>query len=244
MATAKRIPARRPRASVVLRSKIALFGRGTSAAAHRFWTHPQFPAAYREYIFRSHSIIRASVPLMQAAEEACRLPQHADDPAVREFGAYLRKHIPEETGHHEWILDDGEAMGIDRAAVLRRLPEESATQLVGVQYYWIHHFSPIGLAGYIAAMEGDPPSTAFIKGMARRHHLPLNAFTSFLYHAKIDRRHRGDLNRLIDSLDLTADQTALIGLSAIRTMSMMAEILDDINLHVHPSGVAVRAAAG
>ena len=72
MATAKRIPARRPRASVVLRSKIALFGRGTSAAAHRFWTHPQFPAAYREYIFRSHSIIRASVPLMQAAEEWAR----------------------------------------------------------------------------------------------------------------------------------------------------------------------------
>src|SRR5512143_464114 len=85
------MPARGERASVILRTKIALFGRGTSAAAHRFWTHPQFPAAYREYIFQSHSIIRASVPLMQAAEQACRLPQHVADPVLRSFGAYLRK---------------------------------------------------------------------------------------------------------------------------------------------------------
>lgn len=234
------MPARGEKASVILRTKIALFGRGTSAAAHRFWTHPQFPAAYREYIFQSHSIIRASVPLMQAAEQACRLPQHEADPVLRSFGAYLRKHIPEETGHHEWILDDGEAMGIERAAVLCRLPKESATKIVGVQYYWIQHYSPIALAGYIAAMEGDPPSTEFIHEVARRNHLPMKAFTSFVYHAKIDHRHRGDLDRMIDDLALTADQSALIGLSAIRTMNMMTEILADIN----QQGFAAHSAAG
>jgi pyrroloquinoline quinone (PQQ) biosynthesis protein C len=221
--------AQKQSASAILRAKIALFGCGTSAAAHSFFTHPHFPATYREYIFQSHSIIRASVPLMQAAEQACRLPQHAADPVLREFGAYLRHHIPEETGHHEWILDDGEAMGIERGEVLRRLPKDSAAQLVGRQYYWIQHYSPIALAGYIASMEGDPPTTEFVEEVAHRNGLPLKAFTSFLYHARIDRQHRQDLDRMLDSLPLSTDQSALMGLSAIRTMNQMTDILKDIN---------------
>jgi len=125
------------RNSEIVRAKIALFGRRLGNTAHDFWVSPDFPRLYREYIFQSHSIIRASVPLMQAAEHACRLGPHNADPALRGFAEYLRRHIPEETGHHEWILDDGEALGMDRNAILARLPKESATQLVGVQYYWI-----------------------------------------------------------------------------------------------------------
>jgi pyrroloquinoline quinone (PQQ) biosynthesis protein C len=183
-----------PRHSEVVRAKIALFGGRLGHTAYRFWTSPDFPRLYREYIFQSHSIIRASVPLMQAAMGACSLPQHASDPALQGFAHYLRHHIPEETGHHEWILDDGEAMGLERAVILARLPKESATELVGVQYYWIHHYNPIALAGFIATMEGDPPTTEFVEDIARRNGLPLNCFTSFLYHARIDPQHRRDLD--------------------------------------------------
>jgi hypothetical protein len=217
------------RGSAIVRAKIGLFGQPMDEAASQFWEHPQFPAAYREYIFQSHSIIRASVPLMQAAEQACRLPHYAGDPALRGFGEYLRRHIPEETGHHEWIVDDGEVLGIERKLVLERLPLENATLLVGAQYYWIHHYSPIALAGYIAVMEGNPPSIEFIDEVARRNQLPMEAFSSFIYHAKIDTRHREDLDRLLDELPLTPEQSALIGLSAIRTMNLMAKILEDIN---------------
>jgi hypothetical protein len=228
------------RGSAIVRAKISLFGQAMDEAASRFWEHPQFLAAYREYIFQSHSIIRASVPLMQAAEQACRLPHYAADPALRQFGEYLRHHIPEETGHHEWIVDDGAVLGIERKQVLERLPLLNATHIVGAQYYWIHHFSPIALAGYIAVMEGNPPSIEFIGEVARRNRLPMEAFSSFVYHAKIDGRHREDLDRLLDELPLTPEQSALIGLSAIRTMNLMAEILEDINRigNETPSGVA------
>ena len=214
--------------SAIIRAKISLFGRRLGHSAYTFWNSPDFPRLYREYIFQSHSIIRASVPLMEAAERGCNSPRHAADPVLRGFAQYLRRHIPEETGHHEWILDDGEAMGIERSAILARLPRESATQLVGVQYYWIEHYNPIALAGYIATMEGDPPSTEFIEDVSRRNKLPLNCLTSFLYHARIDLQHRRELDEALDTLPLTPDHLALIGLSSLRTIRMMTEIMDDI----------------
>ncbi|HEY6345243.1 MAG TPA: iron-containing redox enzyme family protein [Bryobacteraceae bacterium] len=230
------IPVREQRASVLLRAKIELFGGRVNQAAGRFWMHPNFPLAYREYLFQSHSIIRATVPLMQAGEQACRLPPHASDPALQTFGDYLRRHIPEETGHHEWILDDGEAMGIKRVAILDRLPRHTVTHLVGAQYYWLHHYSPIALAGYIAVMEGIPSTTEFYEDVARRNQLPPTAFTNFLYHARIDPRHRQEFDDMLDGLPLSKDQLGLIGLSAIRTMDYIAGILEDIVLEAEPSG--------
>ena len=108
--------------------------------------------------------------------------------------------MPEETGHHEWIVDDGEAMGLKRADILSLACRKRARpQLVGVQYYWIHHYNPIALAGFIATMEGDLPTTEFVEEVARRNNLPLSCFSSFLYHAKIDPKHRLDLDDLLDS---------------------------------------------
>jgi len=214
--------------SQIIRAKIRLFGGLLGQVAHSFWTHPQFPRIYREYIYQSHSIIRASVPLMQAAEKACQIPEHAADPALRGFGDYLRHHIPEELGHHEWIVNDGVAMGLDRQAILHRLPKESATQLVGVQYYWIHHYNPIALAGFIAAMEGNPPPAEFFEEIAERNHLPLKCFSSFLYHAKIDPQHTRDLDAVLDALPLSPAHLELIGLSSLRTIRMMTGIMQDI----------------
>lgn len=219
---------RRVRNSEIIRAKIRLFDRRLGYTAHLFWSHPQFPSIYREYIYQSHSIIRASVPLMQAAEQACRRPEHAADPVLRGFAQYLRRHIPEETGHQEWILDDGEAMGLDRQSILQRVPKESATELVGVQYYWIQHYNPIALAGYIATMEGGPPPAAFFEEVARRNNLPLKCFSSFLYHAKIDPQHKREFDEALDELPLTPAHLELIGISSLRTIRMMTGIMEDI----------------
>jgi len=220
------------RNSEIVRAKIALFGGQLGVTAARLWSHPQFALIYREYIFQSHSIIRASVPLMQAAEQACAMrchaEGHAEDPVLHGFALYLHRHIPEETGHHEWILNDGEALGLKRTAILERPPKESAMQLVGGQYYWIHHYNPIALAGYIATMEGNPDPVEQIEALAKRNKLPLKCFSSFLYHAKIDHRHRRELDEVLDALPLTSAQLELIGISSLRTIRLMTEILEDI----------------
>jgi len=144
------------------------------------------------------------------------------------FSRYLAKHIPEESGHHEWILDDGEALGMDRASILDRLPTAHAAELVGVQYYWIHHYNPIALAGYIATMEGSPDPAGFIQEIAIRNQLPLKCFSSLLYHAKIDPKHRRDFDDVLDSLPLTSRDHELIGLSILRTTHTMTRILEQI----------------
>lgn len=214
--------------SEIVRGKIRLFDQQLGLAAFNFWNHPAFPDVYREYIYRSHSIIRASVPLMEAAERACAFPQHADDSALQGFARYLRHHIPEETGHADWILDDGEAMGLDRSDILARLPTEAATHVVGAQYYWINHFNPIALIGHIATLEGNPPTTELVEDVAARHDLSLDCFSSFLYHAKIDPQHGRDLDEVLDTLPLTADHLTLIGLSSLRTIGLMTDIMNEI----------------
>jgi hypothetical protein len=216
------------RNSQIVRAKIDLFGGRLGQTCYDFWTHKQFPRLYCEYIYQSHSIIRASVPLMEAAEAMSRRPYYQADPVIQGFGRYLRKHIPEETGHHEWILDDGEAMGLERQHIWQRMPKESATELVGVQYYWIHHYNPIALAGFIATMEGSPPTAEFIDQVARRNRLPLTCFSNFTYHARIDPVHKRELDEVLDALPLTAEHLELIGLSSLRTIRMMTGIMEDI----------------
>lgn len=165
---------------------------------------------------------------MQEAEQICGLPEHESDPVLQGFARYLGKHIPEERGHDAWILDDGEAMGLDRNDILSRLPTENATQIVGTQYYWIKHYNPIALIGHIATLEGDPPSAEFIEEVACRSGLSLACFSSHLYHARIDHQHRKDLDDLLDSLPLTEHHLAVIGLSALRTVGSMTRIMQEI----------------
>ena len=222
-------PAKELSNSELLRTKIALFSADLDKAAFQFWMHPEFVLVYRDYLFQSHSIIRASVPLMKATLDSCRTPKYQCDSVLMLFAEYLERHILEESGHDEWILDDAEVLGIQRRFLLERMPKRTALQLVGSQYYWIHHYNPIAMLGYIAVMEGTPPETEFIEDVARRNKLPMEAFSSFLLHAKIDPTHRADLDRLLDNLPLSKEQLGLIGLSAAQTIQYLAEVLTDVN---------------
>ncbi len=215
--------------SELVRTKISLFSAGLNKAAYEFWTHPEFAVVYREYLFQSHSIIRASVPLMQATLEACRSAPHSSDAVLMKFGDYLARHIAEERGHDNWILDDAGVMGIDRRLLLERVPKETALRMVGSQYYWIHHYHPVAMLGYIAVMEGNPPRTDFIEEVARRNDLPPEAFSSFLLHARVDPKHRADLDSLLDALPLSQGEHGIIGLSALQTTQYLKSVLADIN---------------
>jgi pyrroloquinoline quinone (PQQ) biosynthesis protein C len=215
--------------SHLIRTKISLFSAGLNKAAYEFWMHPEFASVYLEYLYQSHSIVRASVPLMEATLEVCRSKRYGDDPILQKFAAYLSLHIVEETGHDNWILNDAEAIGMDRRLILERIPKDTAKQMVGSQYYWIHHYHPVAMLGYIAVMEGTPPKTEFIEAVARRTGLPLDAFSSFLLHAKVDPRHRADLDALLDDLPLNEHHHALIGLSALETIKYLKTVLLDVN---------------
>jgi hypothetical protein len=193
-------------------------------AAHTLWSHPRLRALFPEYLYRIHSIIRASVPVMEAARDRAGVLA-ANDPVCASLHAYLAQHVPEERHHDDWLLDDLEVLGVSRAAVWARQPSPTVAALVGAQYYWIQHHHPVAVLGYIAVLEGTPPTEEHVLGVMRATGLPADAFRTFIKHARLDPHHRDDLNEALDGMPLTDEQETLVTVNAIETQHWLARSL-------------------
>ncbi|HEX9488510.1 MAG TPA: iron-containing redox enzyme family protein [Gemmatimonadales bacterium] len=217
----------RPSNSERLRQKLDLLTTPARAASRALWTHPRFSELFPEYLFALHCSTRASVPLMQAARARAARTARVD-PAAARLALYLTAHIPEERNHDQWLLDDLETLGVPRSEVLERVPPPSVAALVGSQYYWVLHHHPVALLGYIAVLEGYPPSAAEVERVIARTELPRSAFRTLLEHADLDRTHRDRFFRTLDRLPLTHEQSALVVVSGFWTLHLMIELLEDI----------------
>jgi hypothetical protein len=87
-----------------LRRKLDLVLPELVGVSREVMTHPRLADFYPEYLFTSHCIARASVPLMEAARD--RALTMVGDPVSAALASYLEKHIVEEKGHDEWFLED------------------------------------------------------------------------------------------------------------------------------------------
>jgi hypothetical protein len=213
--------------SVRLRRKIELAIGPFGAACTALVNHPRIDELWPAYLMTQHAIIRATVPLTRAAMEQARaLPD--DDPLAAELARYLETHIDEERDHDAALLDDLELLGVHRAAVLDRMPSPAVASLVGCQYYWVLHYHPVSVLGYIGVMEGYPPTPELIQTLIARTGYPRAAFNTFAQHAELDPGHRNRLDRTIDSLPLKREQEAVIGISAIATAGLAARPIEEL----------------
>jgi hypothetical protein len=200
---------------------------GLYLALDRLWQHSDLARIVPSFLILSHHIVRASVPLMEVARDRA-LSAAGSDPVCAGLADYLSGHLEEERGHDDWLLDDLESIGCSRAGVLAATPSPEVASLVGAQYYWIQHHHPIGLLGYIAVLEGNPPSEEHVARIRRLTGLPDSLFRTYRLHGQVDGDHRADLDRTLDRLTVTGTQRALIGLSAAFTASRLAECLDQL----------------
>lgn len=197
------------------------------AASRRFLEHPDPGAAYREYLVTAHAVVRASVPLMETAlARAGSLA--SDDPGSGRLASYLAEHIVEETDHDEWILQDLDVLGVDRGSVLARPPSPAVAALVGAQYYWIQHFHPAALLGYMAVLEGSPPSPAVVEQLIERTGFDRRAFRALREHSVVDERHGDEVFALVDAIAPTPPLSTVLGLSGLHTVGAMAAVMDEI----------------
>jgi Iron-containing redox enzyme len=173
-------------------------------AGERFVDHPRLTVIYPDYLVHCHTIIRASVPLMETTRERA-LAMAPGDPVAAGIVDYLAEHIEEERDHDEWLLADLEAVGVERSEVLARPPSPTIASAVGAQYYWALHFHPVALLGWIALLEGYPPEPALIDALAARTGYPPRAFHTLRVHAELDVRHGDELFELVDRLPLTEE---------------------------------------
>jgi Iron-containing redox enzyme len=213
--------------SARLRAKIHVASGPFIHACERLATHPRIAELYPAYLITLHTIVRATVPLMQAALGRAREVADADE-AARALRPYLERHIEEERDHDEWLLEDLERLGIDRRQALTRVPSPSVAALVGSQYYWTFHYHPVALLGYFAFAEGYPPTPTLIETLATGTGLPPGAFRTIAAHGELDPRHRDELDQVIDALPLTPDLEVAMGLSAISSIGHMTRCVEGV----------------
>ena len=186
---------------------------------------PRLRELWPEYLILQHQIIRATVPLTEAAVAQAR---ELNEPLAEPLARYLEEHVDEELDHDETLLGDLDLLGVDRATVLERMPPPAVAALVGSQYYWILHYHPVAFLGYVALMEGYPPTPELIETLVRSTGYPREAFRTYVEHAELDPGHRDRLDRTIDSLPLDDSHEVAMGISAIATAALAAKSLEEI----------------
>jgi hypothetical protein len=231
-----------PRPGAALRGKVSLAANLVLARSPGFESRPDIDVWLPELLFRTHCFARASAPLMQAAlaraEEFGR-----EDRVAWGMREYLREHIEEEAEHGDWLLEDLEALGRKRAAVLARVPPVTIAAGVGAQYYWIHHYHPVAVLGYIAVLEHTVLPNEILKPLVQSSKLPSRAFRSLLEHAKLDPAHTERVYTLLDALPLTAGQKKLLGINAFETASLLDQSLQEVFEHAPAARASKRTAA-
>jgi hypothetical protein len=212
--------------SRLLRSKLELVLPTLLVAGRRLLGHQRVRELYPEYLFMSHGVSRASVPLMPRASERARALQGDEVAAI--LAAYFESHIEEERGHDEWLLDDLATLGVGPDAVLARPPSAAVAALVGAQYYWIEHYHPVALLGYVALLEGYPPVASEIDDLRRKTGYDQHAFRTLSLHGELDPTHGEELDVVLDSLVLSDPQRAVLGMSAIVSVFGMTAAVDEV----------------
>jgi hypothetical protein len=211
-----------------LRGKIELVLPDLIGASRRLILDPRIADLYPKYLFTLHCIIRASVPLMETARK--RAGELApNDPVGAALAPYLDEHILEERDHDEWLLEDLDVLGEDRSSILTRPPSPTVAAAVGAQYYWILHYHPVALLGYVAVLEGYPPSIELLDDLADRTGHSRTAFRTLIAHAELDPGHRHELDSLLDCLPVTQEQSTVMGLSALYSVRMLTRAIEELH---------------
>jgi hypothetical protein len=217
--------------SQTLRARIAIMSGLLGAAAERVLRSPDLARLVPAHLVQQHQIIRASVPLMEAAHGQAN--RGREDPVCHSLMRYLERHIEEERHHDEWTLQDLASIGIAPAQTLAAVPSAAVASLVGAQYYWALHYHPVALLGYIAMTEGNAPSEALIAQLEVGSGLPGSVFRTLRLHAAMDPQHQAALDDFIDSLPLGESHERLIADSAIHTGAKLADcIADTLNVNL------------
>jgi hypothetical protein len=173
-----------------------------------------------------HQITRASLPLMEAAHREAR--RMSGDRISHALMPYLERHVEEERDHDQWTLEDLESIGIARAHTLAARPSANVAALVGAQYYWILHYHPVALLGYMAVLETNAPTENLVERLQALTGLPDSVFRTHRIHAALDPGHEAALYSLVDRLPLDDSHERLIADSAAHTGAKLADCLAEM----------------
>jgi heme oxygenase len=159
---------------------------------------------YLRFLQRAFHHVRHTPELLRAC-----------DARVAGQQAWLREalahYIEEETGHHEWILEDIAAAGGDAGAVRDSQPDFDTDVMVAYAYDTVLRRNPVGLFGMVYVLEGTSVSLAskLAALLQESLELPASAFTYLRSHGDLDIEHIGHFESVVNRLETEADRRSV-----------------------------------
>src|SRR5512134_4014022 len=160
---------------------------------------------YLAFLTEAYHHVRHTVPLLMAV--GGRLPDRH-----RWLQEAVLHYLEEETGHDEWILNDIEHAGGDRAAAAASQPAVATEAMVAYAYDTVMRRNPLGFFGMVHVLEGT--SVALALQAADRIQsalgLPSRAFTYLRSHGELDKQHVDDLAGILQRIHDPRDREAVV----------------------------------
>jgi pyrroloquinoline quinone (PQQ) biosynthesis protein C len=162
------------------------------------------PALYLAFLGQAYHHVKYTVPLLMAV--GSRL---GDDKSW--LRSEIVHYVEEENGHEQWILDDIEAAGGDRAAAAAAAPHVETDAMIAYAWDIAMRRNPAGFFGMVYVLEGT--SIALALDAASRVQtalsLPDRAFSYLRSHGTLDREHVQHLAGILARLDSPEDRAAV-----------------------------------
>jgi hypothetical protein len=194
----------------------------------RICGHPRLRAIYPELLRMEHGIVRASVPLLEIAGGEAHRRASRGDAVAAGIVTYLSAHAAEEQHHDDWLLDDYAALGRDPDEIHAEPPSPTVAAMVGAIYYWVLHYHPVALLGYMAVLEGSPPTVEMIDELTAATSYPAAAFETLRHHSATHPHHGDELWQLLDHLPLEPCHVAIVATAALHTMDLFITAQDEL----------------
>lgn len=209
-----------PGNSDLLRARMTMCTGPLDAVFSRLWADSNPGQMIPAFLVMLHQIMRASVPVMEAAIRRCD-QIGGGDPLTGPLARYYAHHIVEERNHDIWALEDLVNAGFDAATALRQVPSPDVARLAGAQRYWVEHHHPLMLLGCILVLESFPPDERTIDDMRDASGLPEAAFRTMRLHGKLDTHHSTEAFAVVDSLPMTRHDMNMIATSLMACMESL-----------------------
>jgi pyrroloquinoline quinone (PQQ) biosynthesis protein C len=160
---------------------------------------------YIAFLTQAYHHVRHTVPLMMAV--GSRLPDR-----LAWLQSQILHYLDEERGHEQWILDDIEAAGGDRAAAACSPPDLATDTMVAFAYDMVARRNPVGFFGMVHVLEGTSVALALRAAdqIQATLGLPNRALTYLRSHGSLDQEHVQSLARILDRLECDEDREAVV----------------------------------
>ncbi|UZJ43415.1 iron-containing redox enzyme family protein [Marinimicrobium sp. C6131] len=180
--------------------------------------------SYTYFLSQAYHHVKHTAPLMMAC--GARLPDRLEP--VRKA---LVEYIEEEYGHHEWILNDLKACGVDPDTVRNGQPDLPIRLMVAFLYDLINRGNPVGLFGMVQVLEGTSVAVATPMGekVQRTLNLPDTAFSYLYSHGSLDQEHFQFFQSLMNGITEREDQRAIVDAANV-VYRLYGDMLRDVPL--------------